>query len=111
MKHTPGPWLIHKPRHCDGDLWIQVLKGAWDITSNGASEKGVIADAKYSAMTDEENEANARLIAAAPDLLEALQRTLSWLTSYPGGGTLEPNGVYEQARRAISMAIGSSKKD
>lgn len=47
--------------------------------------------------------ANARLIAAAPELLEALQRTLSWLSSYPGEGAM---GAYDNARKAIAKATG-----
>lgn len=68
-KHTPGPWKAVQ----HGEDWWSVLKGAWDISQNGASEPGVVACAKYSAMTPEENEANARLIAAAPEMLEALR--------------------------------------
>lgn len=33
-------------------------------------------------------------------LADALKRTLSWLTSYPGGGAL---GAYDQARNALSV--------
>jgi hypothetical protein len=71
--HTPGPWKVNRHKHIHGELWLSVLSGAWDITSNSAAKPGVIADAKYSAMSDEENEANARLIAAAPSLLEATE--------------------------------------
>ncbi|MDO8705380.1 MAG: hypothetical protein Q7J84_10585 [Sulfuricaulis sp.] len=39
-----------------------------------------------------------------PVLLAALVRSLSWLSSYPGGGTLYKNGPYEQARAAIKAA-------
>lgn len=41
---------------------------------------------------------------AAQDLAAALERTLNWLASYPGGGTLGPNGAYEQARAALKKA-------
>lgn len=66
-KHTPGPWLAvaesavqcgFKRHHIsakDGDCFMYVAK-ALDIGSSKA-----------------EREANARLIAAAPDMLEALQ--------------------------------------
>lgn len=37
------------------------------------------------------------------DMIEALERTLSWLTSYPGGGAMP---VYEQARAALKKAKG-----
>lgn len=43
----------------------------------------------------------------AERMAEALERSLSWLTSYPGGGAL---GAYEQARSALS-AFRSSTQD
>lgn len=39
----------------------------------------------------------------AAELQAALERTLSWLTSYPGGGTMGPTGPYEQARAALAL--------
>ena len=74
MKHTPGPWKICRHNHRDGELWLTVVNGAWDLTHNYAKHRDIVADARFSAMSDEENEANARLIAAAPELLEALQK-------------------------------------
>lgn len=60
-KHTPGPWEIKDGRYIDSPSgWIA------DVLSYPA----------YRAATDndsEEQKANARLIAAAPDLLEALK--------------------------------------
>lgn len=54
-KHTPGPWLIFEP-------YMDCIRSA---------DKTTIAT------TDNANkEANARLIAAAPDLLEALEMLL-----------------------------------
>lgn len=38
-------------------------------------------------------------------LVAALERTLSWLTSYPGEGA---NGAYEQARAALKAAKGEA---
>lgn len=37
-------------------------------------------------------------------LVQALERNLSWLTSYPGGGTMGANGPYEQSRTALEQA-------
>lgn len=45
-----------------------------------------------------------RLSRINADLLAALERTLSWLSSYPGGGTLREGGPYDQARTAIAKA-------
>ena len=46
------------------------------------------------------------LLAQRDELLAALERTMSWLASYPGGGPLRPDGPYEQARAAIANTKG-----
>lgn len=86
-KHTPAPWqtdrnsvhtgsiaIIH---HCLDNDWVDVWSEKWPET-------------------EEEQEANARLIASAPDLLEALQ------------GLVLPinNKAHNAARAAIAKAIG-----
>jgi len=70
-KHTPGPWSV----------WKKSLDPAgredWAILS---SENRIIAEAFWKVETDEymPAEANARLIAAAPELLEALEAMAEW---------------------------------
>lgn len=62
-RHTPGPWQLHRRgsmRACDG---------AHD-TADGCR---TLAEAEILNMPRAEAEANARLIAAAPELLGALQ--------------------------------------
>lgn len=68
MKHTPGPWHTNKPVESNGYVWVNPIDGvcgeiatAWPITTNG------------------EAEANARLIAAAPDLLNSAVMALECL--------------------------------
>jgi roadblock/LC7 domain-containing protein len=56
-------------------------------------------------MTKEEAEANAKLIAAAPELLEALQNSLSALLSLTGNPKNEWEEV-KQAEEAINKALG-----
>lgn len=63
--HTPGPWLAHACRH------------GWYIAST--SEPSVVidtadAEGRYGAIA---READAKLIAAAPDLYEALRQIAS----------------------------------
>lgn len=62
MKHTPGPWIVYN----DDDLAHSVLQAIsrGDICRIGYYPSGIDA-------TVEEINANARLIAASPDLLEA----------------------------------------
>ena len=49
--------------------------------------------------------AEAQLVEAPPDLLEALEGTLSWLSSYPGGGAMK---AYEAVRTTIARIKGES---
>ena len=64
-KHTPGPWTMH-PRFDDGAEVCAIAPVAWCsvASTHGASGSQVI--------DVDEARANARLIAAAPDLLAAL---------------------------------------
>lgn len=84
-KHTPGPWCVE-------GVGIRALVRA------GTS--GVIVAVRHR-LSAQENEANARLIAAAPELLEALENILS--------NCLDSDGLsraYENARAAIAKATG-----
>ncbi|HFH2583027.1 hypothetical protein [Pseudomonas aeruginosa] len=61
IKHTPGPWHVGGPNKCTiYDKHGQRLANSFE---------GVMATQR----TDSECEANARLCAAAPELLEALR--------------------------------------
>lgn len=66
-KHTPGPWKVKRSTHfIDGKLTEYFWVGF-----------GIIGDeTPVITKTLKENEANARLIAAAPDMLQALQTLL-----------------------------------
>ena len=73
MKHTPGPWHIapRKPGN------------AYRITQSETPQTGalVIADLSCGAhRPDAEQAANAQLIAAVPDLLEALKGIIAALS-------------------------------
>ena len=89
-KHTPGPWETSRDAVQEGHVQITVYS-----ESDGERVATVF-----------QCEANARLIAAAPDLLAALERSLNWLASYPGGGTLSRTGPLNQAHQAIAKAKG-----
>lgn len=58
-KHTPGPWVIDP---------------CWDILGNTDDGNGMVCQITTDAVPRAEAEANARLIAAAPDMLEALKQ-------------------------------------
>jgi uncharacterized protein YgbK (DUF1537 family) len=74
-KHTPGPWRIEWPTRGFNGF---IIHGP-DVDSAEMVSLRKSGD-DYRA-TDEKQEANARLIAASPDLLEAAQGLLTALES------------------------------
>ena len=96
VQHTPGPWHTRKPEESNGYVWINPIDGCC----------GEIATA-WPVKTDAEAEANARLIAAAPDLLDALQ-ALYALPEYDGTKVTSTHriSVKEKVRAALSKATG-----
>ena len=83
---TPGPWAV------DWSDFVVVSKDG----------KG-IADFDYGRFDDDEDCKNANLIAAAPDLLEALQELVFLYEHDEGCRELTE---YKRAKAAISKALG-----
>ena len=95
QKHTPGPWVIA------GSL---VLAGSNKSICqiDGAIQVGKPA-------TEEERKANARLIAATPDLLAALQRC-SQLFRKIRDDFEDPRHECREGIRIIEAAIAKAKE-
>ena len=92
-KHTPGPWVVEDERY-HGPNWAII--GSADTAGWHAFVRvAVQLDNKPS----DEGEANARLIAAAPDLLAALQFVMS-----AHGEQL--HDAFDDAHKAIAKATG-----
>jgi hypothetical protein len=88
-KHTPGPWSL------DQSSQISCVS-AFDVN-------GEFIGIAY--MTLPNHEANARLIAAAPDLLAALKQFEAF---YPMGINLDLDDAFRAARAAIAKAEGGA---
>ena len=92
MKHTPGPWKwkeVALPGLGD-DRWCEVL--------NPIIGPAIIRHESSSEPTPWKiSPANARLIAAAPDLLAVLIELVTWLG---------PTSETEEAEKAIAKATG-----
>lgn len=94
---TPGPWLMDRNNvHCGhiatihgclNNDWVEIWTDTWCL--------------EESQLTEDRQEANARLIAAAPELLEALMLLLR----EEEAGTV-CNLDRQTARAAISKATG-----
>ncbi len=90
-KHTPGPWVLKDAR--------RLLRGDKE-TDYGRAE-----------FFDQELEANARLIAAAPDMLEALRKanySLAWHVETQGNGAGMDAFYLDVIRAAIAKAEGAA---
>lgn len=95
--HTPGPWDYHELTRINP----RTLHVRNRDISRGVCE---LSAAKWENTSAEEMEANARLIAAAPDLLAALVKCEDLLAELETGGAENPElGI---ARAAIRKALG-----
>lgn len=97
--HTPGPWTY------DG-MWSLIMAGKYEIAAIHCAR--TIEDTRKRKRIDE-TQANARLIAAAPDLLNACKAICRELEYAFGGHSQMPEmeaKFYEQAQTAISRAEG-----
>ena len=101
-EHTQGPWEV---RTVDS-LFAVAGPDDW-IASIEVDELGHLADIDGQNVAT--NKANARLIAAAPDLLAALEEVLPHLEDYFGkeyGDDPPENDLLKRARAVIAKARG-----
>lgn len=85
--HTPGPWVIEElPSHQTeyGNAITAIYAYADEDGKDGATVAKVNRWAWGDNPATPESNANARLIAAAPDLLEALQKIANLRYGYDG---------------------------
>ena len=90
-QHTPGPWHVEN------------FHGSWDVTHGPADD----ASERFSVL-ETLSEENARLIAAAPDLLAACKEALGYEYGQPGLGWRQRIDLLEAA---IAKAEGRKRQD
>lgn len=103
-KHTPGPWRVE-----EGTTLIWGECNPDDLTTYGMGYP--IAECRLTPAASwakgprkyEEAEANARLIAAAPDMLKAL-RVIAATLPHMGGSERSTHSLLAQATDAIAKA-------
>lgn len=101
QKHTPGPWIA---THIIGSWWIEDD----DPTAFCRRRIAIVDDGAGIESPD----ANARLIAAAPELLAALEAAREFIIDGMAMGFIgmpEDETVLEVIEKAIRKAKGGSK--
>ena len=100
-KHTPGPWTVTRVSKST------IVK---DIYISASPERIARVCVSSTAQSIAEYEANARLIAAAPDLLEALNRLLPMAEDgiFQYGGKTGDDDDIVFARAVIAKATGAA---
>ena len=103
MTHTQGPWTID--HQFIGPIG-EAVASLCDVNDSvfGAIVNWPRSDAELKTLDDAENEANARLIASAPDLLECLQK---WMSFQINSGLEGCDEIVEQTEKAIAKATGA----
>lgn len=96
VTHTPGPWTAHD------------LAGTPVNDPSVMSEKHCVATVWINDISRKQAGANARLTAAAPELLAALREMLSDYEEAYGGQLDDEPTVMRQARAALAKAEGRS---
>jgi hypothetical protein len=101
-KHTPGPWSYDP-----ASFWKR--PGLRGFKVYGPDSKSIAAYSSAGNRNAEEQEANARLIAAAPDLLAALRELIETAERFADlRGSTDQKALWadlEAARIAIAKAV------
>ena len=101
-KHTPGPWFLSANIPTSRSPFRAF--GIHAQTSTGM-RRNIVNWGGLSSASTPESQANARLIAAAPDLLAALQE---FVGAVGAGAKFADVSVVDYARTAIAKAKGAN---
>lgn len=107
-KHTPGHWAVTKEDHrlkVHPVGWENTVVCEWKEGRTGAGRGGT---RHYTGNYPPYAEGDARLIAAAPDLLAACRGAEEWLDHHGGDPDTDPGlaELLKMLRAAIAAAMG-----
>ena len=96
-EHTPGTWVA-KPHQFGGCWWVDTLHGSIQVSMK-------------TLFKDDMDEANARFIAAAPDMEKALEGLLQLMSEIDATTYVDDNGedAFYPAVHAAYEAIAKAK--
>lgn len=101
VRHTAGPWMVYREAAIDYrpcQIFSQKYESQIALLCGGGPDKAICGP---------EERANARLIASAPELLEALKAVckIEGRNPIPTNDEIE---AFKQARSAIARATGET---
>lgn len=104
-RHTPGPWSYHSWQRSDGTRFgIETADHRHGLGSIAPNENA------STLLTMEQHEANARLIAAAPELLEALRELTRWVDIAIAPNYTAHRPMPEMGEKAMEVARALIRK-
>jgi hypothetical protein len=109
LKHTQGPWGYSRTHTASSDYWYVITHhGGYGpiVDAGGRDLSGQIAEAKHLVTDQKEIEANARLIASAPEMLEMV---IEYYLSIPD--IYRNEEIAKSVRVLIEKATGLSIKE
>lgn len=98
-QHTPGPWIADLETY---PIMVSSQSETWPLVDELGNKEG--RTGVFIANTGD-NKANARLIAAAPELLEALEQLMRWQVK---NVDVWHNPAYDYAHAVIAKATGGA---
>ena len=99
--HTPGPWKFG-----DNSKYFKTNPFNVYVQGGGVHSAAIANIPNKRTIPESEARANALLIAAAPDLLYALEDLLAAVAEHDGPKTLAELGAIGRASRAVNKAKG-----
>lgn len=93
-KHTPGPWVVRPKRYLDTRRRV------------GPADNEFFDVAYSSGNSNAESESNARLIAAAPEMLDVLKALVDRCNHLGSTDQVTGEVFYDMVRAAIAKAEG-----
>lgn len=110
MRHTPGPW--HIAENEDNSFGRVTFRTICATSENGTPFQLCLNSNYENLEQAEERKANANLIAAAPDLLEACKQTWHYIHACkrPGDGDRDnPSYTINIVEKCLSAAIAKAQ--
>lgn len=109
-KHAPGPWIAKQSiRRIDCPLWtVHADKSVASVYSSLSTATAQVASIAVRSYKHDECKANALLIAAAPELLDALEELANDCMQDHGVPCVPDKARVMNARAAIAKAKGGA---